>query len=91
MLFLTGLLSGSAHGFLYPGLAALVTDRTPETGGASVVGIFSAMFLVGQTAGSFAFGYITHAIGYAYMWMLLAARSCCSAAALACAWRRRAG
>jgi hypothetical protein len=30
------------------------------------------VFLVGQTAGSFAFGYVTHAIGYAFMWMMLA-------------------
>ena len=30
VLFLAGLLSGGAHGFLYPGLAALVTDRTPD-------------------------------------------------------------
>jgi predicted MFS family arabinose efflux permease len=34
--------------------------------------MFSAVFLVGQTAGSFAFGYITHAIGYRFMWMMLA-------------------
>ncbi len=31
--------------------------------------MFSTVFLVGQTVGSFAFGYITHAIGYAFMWM----------------------
>jgi predicted MFS family arabinose efflux permease len=30
------------------------------------------VFLVGQTAGSFAFGYVTHAIGYRFMWMMLA-------------------
>ena len=29
VLFLAGLLSGGAHGFLYPGLAALVTDLAP--------------------------------------------------------------
>ena len=37
-----------------------------------IVAMFSAVFLVGQTAGAFAFGYITHAIGYAFMWMMLA-------------------
>ncbi len=65
-------MSGSAHGLLYPGLAAMVTDHAPETRRGVIVAMFSAVFLVGQTAGSFAFGYITHAIGYAFMWMMLA-------------------
>lgn len=72
VLFLAGLLSGGAHGFLYPGLAALVTDRTPEARRGVVVGVFSAVFLVGQTSGSFLFGYITHALGYGLMWSVLA-------------------
>jgi len=71
VLFVAGLLSGAAHGFLYPGLAALVTDRTPSDRRASVVGIFSAMFLVGQTTGAFAFGYVAHAGGYGVMWSAL--------------------
>jgi MFS family permease len=71
VLFIAGLLSGAAHGFLYPGLAALVTDRTPSDRRASVVGIFSAMFLVGQTTGAFAFGYVAHAGGYGVMWSAL--------------------
>lgn len=73
VLFLAGLMSGGAHGFLYPGLAALVTDQTPETRRGVVVGIFSAVFLAGQTSGSFLFGYVTHAIGYAFMWSALTA------------------
>ncbi len=71
VLFLAGLMLGGGHGFLYPGLAALVTDRTPETRRGVVVGIFSAVFLAGQTTGAFVFGYVTHAVGYAFMWMLL--------------------
>jgi len=71
VLFVAGLMSGSAHGLLYPGLAALVTDHAPETRRGVIVAMFSAVFLVGQTAGAFAFGYITHAIGYAFMWMML--------------------
>jgi MFS family permease len=71
VLFVTGLLAGGAHGFLYPGLAALVTDRTPETRRGVVVGIFSAVFLAGQTTGAFVFGYVTHAVGYAFMWAAL--------------------
>jgi MFS family permease len=73
VLFLAGLLSGGAHGFLYPGLAALVTDTTPETRRAAVVGIFSAMFLTGQTIGAFSFGWIANALGYASMWAALSA------------------
>lgn len=73
VLFLAGLMSGGAHGFLYPGLAALVTDRTPETRRAVVVSIFSAVFLAGQTTGAFVFGYVTHAVGYAVMWTALTA------------------
>jgi len=71
-LFVAGLMSGGAHGLLYPGLAALVTDHAPAPRRGVIVAVFSAVFLVGQTAGSFVFGYVTHAIGYAYMWMMLA-------------------
>jgi MFS family permease len=70
-LVLAGLISGGAHGFLYPGLAALVTDDTPAERRASVVGLFSAMFLVGNTAGAFFFGWVAHAAGYAVMWSAL--------------------
>jgi len=56
---------------LYPGLAALVTDLTPEARRAAVIGVFSAMFLVGQTGGAFLFGYVTHALGYGLMWTVL--------------------
>jgi MFS family permease len=72
-LFVVGLLSGGAHGFLYPGLAALVTDTTPGDRRAAVVGIFSAMFLTGQTAGAFTFGWIANSAGYGSMWAALTA------------------
>ena len=72
-LVLAGLIAGGAHGFLYPGLAALITDDTPAERRASVVGVFSAMFLVGQTAGAFVFGWVAHSAGYAVMWSALTA------------------
>jgi MFS family permease len=72
VLFLAGLLSGGAHGFLYPGLAALVTDLARPARRATAVGVFSAMFLVGQAAGAFLFGWVAHALGYASMWTILA-------------------
>lgn len=70
-LFLTGLLAGGAHGFLYPALAALLMDVTPEARRGGVVGIFSAVFLVGNTLGSMVFGYVAHGLGYRVMWGLL--------------------
>ena len=73
VLFVSGLLSGGAHGFLYPGLAALVTDQAPVERRAAVIGVFSAMFLIGQTAGAFLFGFVAHALGYGLMWTVLTA------------------
>ena len=71
VLFLAGLLSGGAHGFLYPGLAALVTDQTPAERRGVVVGIFSSVFLTGQTTGALVFGWVAHGVGYAFMWTML--------------------
>jgi len=72
VLFVAGLVSGAAHGFLYPGLAALVTDVAPAARRATAVGVFSAMFLLGQTSGAFVFGAVAHAFGYAVLWTILA-------------------
>jgi MFS family permease len=71
-LAIAGVMSGGAHGFVYPGLAALVADQAPETRRAAVVGVFSAVFLVGQASGAFVFGYVTHGFGYGVMWTALA-------------------
>jgi MFS family permease len=71
VLFISGLLSGGAHGFLYPGLAALITDTAPDDRRASIVGVFSAVMLLGQTAGAVLFGYVTHTFTYAFMWWTL--------------------
>ena len=73
VLFMAGLISGSAHGFLYPGLAALATDLTPPERRAAVVGVFSAMFLMGNAAGAMVFGYVAHAFGYGVLWTALTA------------------
>ena len=71
ILFVAGLVSGAAHGFLYPGLAALVTDLTPPAHRASAVAVFSAMFLLGQSVGAFVFGGVAHGLGYASMWTIV--------------------
>jgi MFS family permease len=73
VLFLAGLLSGGAHGFLYPGLTALVADTAPEARRGAVVGVFSAVFLVGNAGGSFVFGYVAHGLGYGLMWAVVSA------------------
>ncbi|MBI3628468.1 MAG: MFS transporter [Candidatus Rokubacteria bacterium] len=71
-LFLAGFLAGGAHGFLYPGLAALVTDTTPPARRGAVIGIFSAAVLSGNALGAFVFGYVAHWLGYGPMWTILA-------------------
>ena len=77
---LAGLLSGGAHGFLYPALAALVTDLAPAARRAAIFGVFSAMLLVGQTGGAMVFGYVAHGLGYGFMWAVLA--QCCAIGSL---------
>jgi MFS family permease len=73
VLFAVGLTAGGAHGFLYPGLAALVADQAHETRRGAVIGVFSAVFLIGSSGGAFLFGYVAHRFGYAVMWSTLAA------------------
>jgi MFS family permease len=71
-LMVVGALAGSAHGFLYPALSALLVDVTPQARRASAVGIFSAATLVGNAVGAIAFGYVTHHLGYRATWTGLA-------------------
>jgi len=70
-LFLAGFMAGAAHGFLYPGLSALLMDVTPESRRGSAVGIFSSVFLVGTALGAIVFGYVAHGLGYRIMWSAL--------------------
>ncbi len=72
-LFLAGLMSGGAHGFLYPALAALVADQASPARRGAVIGIFSGAFLFGNAAGAFVFGWVAHAGGYGWMWLALGA------------------
>ena len=71
VLFVAGLIGGGAHGFLYPGLAALVADQAHEARRGTVIGVFSAVFLVGNSGGAFLFGGVAHRFGYAAMWSTL--------------------
>jgi MFS family permease len=72
VLFVTGLLAGGGHGFLYPGLAALVADHAPEARRGTVIGVFSAVFLIGNSGGAFLFGGVAHHFGYVALWSILA-------------------
>ena len=47
-------------------------DVTPEARRGGAVGIFSAVFLVGNALGSIVFGHIAHWLGYRVMWSVLA-------------------
>jgi MFS family permease len=73
VLFVAGLVGGAAHGFLYPGLAALVADQAHEARRGTVIGVFSAVFLIGNSGGAFLFGGVAHRFGYAAMWSTLGA------------------
>jgi MFS family permease len=70
-LALAGLVSGAAHGFLYPALTALVVDVTPPERRGRVVGVFMAFILAGQAGGAAGFGHLAHAIGYGAMFAVL--------------------
>jgi MFS family permease len=73
LLVVTGLLAGTAHGFLYPALSALVMDETPEERRGRMIGVFSAFILTGQATGAMGFGYLAHVLGYPPMFGVLAA------------------
>jgi MFS family permease len=69
--FVAGLIGGAAHGFLYPGLAALVADQAHEARRGTVIGVFSAVFLIGNSGGAFLFGGVAHRFGYGVTWSTL--------------------
>jgi len=70
--FVAGLIGGVSHGFLYPGLAALVADQAHEARRGTVIGVFSAVFLIGNSSGAFLFGGVAHRFGYGVTWSALA-------------------
>jgi MFS family permease len=68
---LAGLVSGAAHGFLYPALTALIVDVTPPERRGRVLGVFMAFILAGQAGGAAGFGHLAHAVGYGAMFAVL--------------------
>jgi MFS family permease len=73
LLFLAGLLTGGAHGFLFPALTALLMDQTSEGQRARVVAIYSSVFLTGGALGAAIFGYVAREAGYGVMFGALTA------------------
>jgi predicted MFS family arabinose efflux permease len=71
LLPLIGILTGAAHGFLYPALSVLVISITTEQHRGRVVGLFSSAVLLGHTLGAIAMGYVVHAFGYPAMFGFL--------------------
>lgn len=71
--FVSGFLTGGAHGFLYPALSALLVDETPEARRGRAVGIFSSSVLTGNTVGAVLSGYIASGLGYGVMFTFLTA------------------
>lgn len=72
-LFLAGLLTGAAHGFLFPALSALVMDLASGGQRGRVVAIFSSVALTGQALGAASFGYVARELGYGVMFGTLTA------------------
>lgn len=70
-LLLAGILSGGAHGFLFPALTALVTDLAPESRRGQAVAVFSSVTLIGSALGAMTFGYVAHRLGYGAMFGVL--------------------
>ncbi len=73
VLSLSGLLTGGAHGLLFPALSALVMDLAPEGQRGRVVAIYSSVFLTGNALGAMIFGYVAHGLGYGVMFSALTA------------------
>lgn len=71
LLPLIGILTGAAHGFLYPALSVLVISITTEQHRGRVVGLFSSAVLLGHTLGAIAMGFVVHAFGYPAMFGFL--------------------
>lgn len=71
LFFVSGLLTGGAHGVLYPALSALLVERTTEGRRGRTVGIFSSAILIGNTVGAVLCGYVASGFGYGPMFIFL--------------------
>ncbi|MFQ5959995.1 MAG: MFS transporter [Candidatus Methylomirabilales bacterium] len=63
-LFWVGGLTGSAHGVLYPTLAALLVDQVEPGRRGRVLGLFSSAIVLGTSIGPMTMGFVAEWIGY---------------------------
>jgi MFS family permease len=69
-LFWVGGLTGSAHGVLYPTLAALLVDQVEPGRRGRVLGLFSSAIVLGTSLGPMTMGLVAQEIGYEGMFGL---------------------
>lgn len=65
-----GILSGGAHGLLYPTLIALLVDLVPAGGRGRVLGLLSGAVVLGSSLGPIVMGLVAERIGYQAMFGL---------------------
>lgn len=69
-LFWVGGLTGSAHGVIYPTLAALLVDHVEPGRRGRVLGLFSGAVVLGTSVGPMTMGFVAEWIGYEGMFGL---------------------
>ena len=65
-----GILTGGAHGLLYPTLSALLVDQVGPGHRGRVLGLFSGALLFGTSIGAIGMGLVVHQVGYRKMFGL---------------------
>jgi len=65
-----GVLTGGAHGLLYPTLSALLVDQVGSGHRGRVLGLFSGALLFGTSIGAIGMGQVAHLVGYPRMFAL---------------------
>jgi MFS family permease len=85
----SGVLSGGAHGLLYPTLTALLVDLVPSGGRGRVLGLFSGAVVVGTSLGPIVMGIVAERIGYQAMFGITGLLPVLGVAAIGWSFRRR--
>lgn len=65
-----GVLTGGAHGLLYPTLSALLVDLVGPGERGRVLGLFSGAVILGMSIGAIGMGQVAHLLGYQTMFGL---------------------
>jgi predicted MFS family arabinose efflux permease len=65
-----GVLTGGAHGLLFPTLSALLVDQVEPGHRGRVLGLFSGAIILGTSVGAIGMGQVAHLVGYHRMFSL---------------------